>query len=855
MYIFNRITVNPQLPKRIEKLAEISNNLWWSWNTEFLRLFQKIDRDLWEQSNKNPIKFLKHVSQERLELAAKDVTFLKEYDKVVENFEGYMNSKNTWISNKYPENKNDLIAYFSAEYGLDQTIPIYSGGLGILSGDHLKSASDLGIPLVGVGLLYKHGYFKQKINGYGIQETENNGIDLYDLPINPVKDDNDEELTIFVKFPKRRLYLKVWQINVGRVKLYLLDSDIDKNHQEDRNTTLQLYGGDQEMRIRQEIVLGQGGVELLTKYLKLKPTIYHMNEGHSAFLNLEVIKNLIKEKQISFDMARDVASSKTVFTTHTPVPAGNDIFPIGLVEKYFKEFWPRLGLTREEFLKLGMKPTENLEHGFNMGILALKIAGKKNGVSKLHGEVSRELFADVWPHIAPSESPITYVTNGIHTCSWLAPRIKDLYNDYLPPYWQDKIHLQATWNKVDDIPDDRLWEAHVSRKKRLVKLIKENVTKRFLNNGVGYDQISEIVENINSKALIIGFARRFATYKRATLIFKDLTRLTQILCDENRPVILVFAGKAHPADKEGSDLIKMIHEISLMPQFKGKIFLLENYNISIARYLVSGVDVWLNNPRRPMEASGTSGEKASVNGVINFSVLDGWWAEGYDGSNGWAIGNENEYTNDEEQDKADSNSIYHTLENQIIPAYYNQDRNGMSKDWIRLMKNSIKSTAGKYSMARQVVDYVNELYIPLCNLRKKYFTNLENVINFSEWKKAIKAEWEAIAIEQGDLENVNNTKLIAGSKIKVKCYVSLGKIEESHACVQVYFGQFMENGNVKNVCTTEMKKIGEKDGKFEYEGTIELETGGNFGYTFRVMPKHEMLLDPENMNLIKWLTK
>ena len=377
MYIFNRITVNPQLPKRIEKLSEISNNLWWSWNTEFLRLFQKIDRDLWEQSNKNPIKFLKHVSQERLELAAKDITFLKEYDKVVDHYEGYMNSKNTWFSSKYPENKKDLIAYFSAEYGLDQTIPIYSGGLGILSGDHLKSASDLGIPLVGVGLLYKHGYFKQKINGYGIQETENNGIDLYDLPINPVKDDKGEDLTIFVKFPKRRLYLKVWQINVGRVKLYLLDSDIDKNHQEDRNVTLQLYGGDQEMRIRQEIVLGQGGVELLTKYLHLKPTVYHMNEGHSAFLNLEVIKNLIKEKQISFDMAKDIASSKTVFTTHTPVPAGNDIFPNALVEKYFKDFWPRLGLSREEFLKLGMKPGPDLEEGFNMGILALKIAGKK----------------------------------------------------------------------------------------------------------------------------------------------------------------------------------------------------------------------------------------------------------------------------------------------------------------------------------------------------------------------------------------------------------------------------------------------------------------------------------------------
>ena len=392
MYLFNRITVNPQLPKRIEKLSEISNNLWWSWNTEFLRLFQKIDIDLWEQSNKNPIKFLKNVSQEKLERATKDITFLKEYDKVVSNFDGYMNSKNTWFRNKYPENKNDLIAYFSAEYGLDQTIPIYSGGLGILSGDHLKSASDLGIPLVAVGLLYKQGYFRQKINGYGGQETEYNNIDLYDLPINPVKDENGNDITLYVKFPKRRIYLKVWQINVGRVKLYLLDSDIDKNHEEDRDVTSRLYGGDQEMRIRQEMVLGMAGVSFLTRGLKLNPTVYHMNEGHSAFLTLEIIKNIIREKQVSFEVAKDIASSKTVFTTHTPVPAGNDIFPVALVEKYFKEFWPRLGLTREEFLKLGMKPAEELQPGFNMGILALKIAGKKNGVSKLHGAVSRELL-------------------------------------------------------------------------------------------------------------------------------------------------------------------------------------------------------------------------------------------------------------------------------------------------------------------------------------------------------------------------------------------------------------------------------------------------------------------------------
>ena len=479
MYVFNRITVNPQLPKRIEKLSIIANNLWWSWNTEFLRLFQRIDGDLWENSNKNPIKFLKHVSQERLENVAKDVTFLKEYDKIVEDYEGYINSKNTWFNKMYPEEKEDLIAYFSAEYGLDQTIPIYSGGLGILSGDHLKSASDLGIPLVAVGLLYKNGYFNQKIDGNGNQQTEYNDIDLYDLPINPVKNELGDDLIIFVKFPKRRLYLKVWSINVGRVTLYLLDSDIEKNNPEDRDVTLRLYGGDQEMRIRQEIVLGQAGVELLTKYLHLNPTVYHMNEGHSAFLTLEIMKNIIKDKQVSFDVAKDIASSKTVFTTHTPVPAGNDIFPLDLVEKYFKDFWPRLGLTREEFLKLGMKPGKELDNGFNMGILALKIAGKKNGVSKLHGAVSRELFGEIWPNIAANEAPIGYVTNGIHTCSWLAPRMKELFNKYLIPYWQDNMYKDQVWEKIRNVPDDKIWNIHNDRKIKLLRLVKDNTYERL----------------------------------------------------------------------------------------------------------------------------------------------------------------------------------------------------------------------------------------------------------------------------------------------------------------------------------------------------------------------------------------
>ena len=854
MYIFNKITVNPQLPKRIGKLSEISNNLWWSWNTEFLRLFKIIDRDLWETCEKNPVKFLKRVSQERLEAVATNTGFLKEYDRLTKEFDDYISSKNTWFSNKYPENKKDLIAYFSAEYGLDQTIPIYSGGLGILSGDHLKSASDLGIPLVAVGLLYKNGYFHQKINGYGGQETEYNNIELSDLPINPVKDENGEDLKINVKFEKRKVYLKVWQINVGRIKLYLLDSDIDENSPEDREVTLKLYGGDQEMRIKQEIVLGMGGTNLLTRALGLNPTVYHMNEGHSAFLILELIKNIIKEKKVSFEVAKDIASSKTVFTTHTPVPAGNDIFPIGLVEKYFKEFWPRLNLDREEFLKLGMKPCAELEQGFNMGILALKVAGKKNGVSKLHGAVSRELFGDVWPEIAANESPITYVTNGIHTCSWLAPSLKELYNKYLIPYWQDNIYKDEVWENINNIPNQELWKIHQQRKQKLLDIVKESTTNRLRRSGYSYEEINDITSKLNPNALTIGFARRFATYKRATLIFRDLERITQILNNADRPIQLIFAGKAHPADKEGQDLIKRIHEISMMPQFKGKIFLLENYNIAMSRYLVSGVDVWLNNPRRPMEASGTSGQKASVNGVINFSVLDGWWAEGYNQENGWTIGTNAEFTSYEEQDDADSQSMYRTLEEKIIPTYYSKDENGISDKWMKIMKNSIISTGGKYSTSRMLVDYTNNLYMPLCNLTKKYYENIDNVAEFNLWKKNLYINWKDIKITQKN--NLNNITMDAGNNIEVKCEVQLPNIDVNNITAQCYYGKILDNGIVENVSIIPMKLSNSDDENrvYEYTTRIELKTGGNYGYTFRVMPKHEMLLDSENLNLVKWIT-
>ena len=854
-YIFNKITVKSQLPKRIGKLYDISNNMWWSWNTEFLRLFKNLDIDLWEKCEKSPIKFLKLVSQDKLEKASKDDVFLKQYDKIVNDFENYMDSKSTYFSKKYPDNKDDLIAYFSAEYGLDETMPMYAGGLGILSGDHLKSASDMGIPLVAVGLLYKKGYFHQEIDGQGKQKTVYKDIDLSYLPLKPVKDKNGDDLIITLKMPLKKLSLKAWKVEVGRVNLYLLDSDFDENVEEYRDITTTLYGGDQERRIQQEMCLGMAGVSLLEK-LGYNPSVYHMNEGHSAFLTLELIKNIIKTKEISFDLAKDIVTAKTVFTTHTPVPAGNDIFPIELVLKYFDKFWTKLGISKEKFLELGMKPNDKEKSTFNMGILALKIAGRKNGVSKLHGAVSRELFSDVWPTIPSNETPIDYVTNGVHTCSWLAPTIKDLYNEYLRPYWQDNIQDDEVWKDIYKIPNDKLWEIHMSRKEKVLKIVKESTTNRLRKANYSYEEIDKIVGGLDPNILTIGFARRFATYKRATLIFRDLERITKIFNEKNMPVQIIFAGKAHPQDTEGQELIKYIHELSLKPQFKGKVFILENYNIGMSRYLISGVDVWLNNPRRPLEASGTSGQKAAINGVINFSVLDGWWAEGYDQKNGWAIGTNAEYQSNEEQDEEDAKSLYYTLENKIIPLYYAKNEKGYSDKWLDIMKNCIVSNAGRFSTARMLQDYLQKLYIPLCNLGNKYFKDLNNVVEYEEWKNKVAKQWKNLKLKQS-ISNYNDVTIDAGNPINVECYVELPNdlIKIENVEMQVYYGKITDDGVVEDVQikTMELEKDREEN-KYKYTAKIELKSGGDYGYTFRAIPKNEMLLDWQNLNLIKWIS-
>ncbi len=853
MYLFGKINVMPKLPERISGLSELSKNLWWSWNSYSLRLYEYIDADLFNKLNKNPVKFLSQINQKKLTEISNDAEFLKEYDMVMENFHGYLNNKDTYYNKNFPNERNATIAYFSAEYGLDEILPIYAGGLGILSGDHCKSASDLGIPFVPVGLLYKDGYFNQKINRDGSETFEYTAASIEELPILPVLDDEGNELIVPVEFPGRIIYLKTWKINIGRISLYLLDSDIDLNSAIDRQLTLKLYGGNQETRISQEIILDIGGMKLL-ELLHIKPTIYHMNEGHSSFVVLEVIKKFMKEKNVSFDVAKKLASACTIFTTHTPVPAGNDIFPIELMDRYFASYSNELGISRLDFLNMGARVDGSLSGGFDMAVLALKIVGKRNGVSKLHGSVSRKLFGAIWPDVVTDEVPITHVTNGVHTCTWLAPNLKELYNAYMRPFWQEKTQDIEVWNDIDNIPDKDLWETHTIQKEKLTKMVRQNLKEQKIRNGAPIEEINDIDKMLNPSALTIGFARRFATYKRADLIFKDLERITKILNDPNRPVQIIFAGKPHPADVQGQDLVKRIYEISNMPQFKGKVILLENYNMHVARYLVSGVDVWLNNPRRPLEASGTSGEKAGLNGVVNFSILDGWWYEGFNKSNGYAIGDDTEYTNYELQDSADSISIYNILENEIIPDYYDIDSNGLSKKWLKKMKASIKSVGGMYNTNRMLCDYLNKLYIPQIRNITSSYSSIENVTSFVEWEKFVKENWSTVKIlSNGNLDEISTN---AGDEINVKCTVALGNLTPNDVLVELYFGKFDANSQLIESKYKEMELVKDvEDNCYEYSTDVTIDNGGNYGYTFRVLPKHDLLINKQDLSLVKWLEK
>ena len=705
------------IPSRLSRLEDITYNLWWSWHPEAQELFQRIDARLWEDVYHNPVLFLRQVRQKSLDLVANDPEFIRTYHEVLTKFDEYQVFDKTWFKHTYPDKANKSIAYFSAEFGLHECLPIYSGGLGVLSGDHTKEASDLGLPFIGIGFLYPQGYFKQEITPQGDQEAIYVKVRFAEVPAQPAFTDEGKEVVVSVhlparnSLPDRHVFAKVYQIQVGNVPLYLMDTDIHPNAPEDRELSARLYGGDQEMRIAQEMVLGIGGVRAL-RVLGIEPAVYHMNEGHSAFMVLERAREMV-ENGMSFAEAQQVIRKSSVFTTHTPVPAGHDAFAFHMMDRYFPDWHTKLNISRDEFLSLA-RQDQSWGPTFSMTVLALKLSAWHNGVSELHGEVSRKMWNWLWPQKKAEEVPIGYVTNGIHTETWLAPPLKALFDEYLGQNWTLNISDEAMWENIEQIPNERLWEVMNQLRSNLVDFVRLRTRQRMSRLKMDPLEIQNTIGLLNPKALTIGFARRFATYKRATLIFHDTERLKRIVYGDGlRPVQFIFSGKAHPRDEPGKNFIREVYHRSHEAGLAGHLIFLEDYDMNVARHMVAGVDVWLNSPRRPMEASGTSGQKAALNGSPNLSILDGWWAEGYNGKNGWAIGNPDlEYTDEAVQNHDDATSIYEILENKVVPTFYKRDVRGLSVEWLRIVKESIRSNAPQFSMSRMIKDYTNTLYVP-----------------------------------------------------------------------------------------------------------------------------------------------
>ncbi|MGC9398848.1 MAG: alpha-glucan family phosphorylase [Anaerolineae bacterium] len=703
--------IREKLPQRISRLEELAYNFWWTWHRPARDLFKAVDHTLWITTRHNAVRILREVPEERLARLAKDPAFLRQYDSVMMMLDKDLQNGHLWFSQTYPELYPHPVVYFSAEFGVHTSLPIYSGGLGVLSGDHTKEASDLGIPFIGIGFLYEQGYFRQRMDPNGWQEAIYPSLRAEEVALQPVLCEDETCCNVVVDVGTRQIRLQVWEVRVGRAKLYLMDANVEQNAPWDRELTARLYGGDQEMRIQQEILLGVGGVHIV-RALDIEPGVWHLNEGHSAFLVLERLREYLKAG-FSFDEAVERIRATTVFTTHTPVPAGHDTFSFGMMEKYFQHFWQEMHIGRDQFLALGSHDS-GFGPAFNMTALALRLSGESNGVSELHGEVSRQMWHSLWPEKeTPGEVPIGHVTNGVHLPSWAGSAIHHLYRKHISPDWIERQDESTLWTRVEEIPDAVLWEAHQHLKQKLFAILRERARDSRIARTASPEQLLASGIFLDPDALVIGFARRFATYKRAALIFRDMDRLKRLIHHRYRPIQIIFAGKAHPADDPGKRLLQEIYNWARDPEMGGRIAFVEDYDMHIARYLVQGVDVWLNTPRKPMEASGTSGMKAAFNGVLNLSVLDGWWAEAYNGRNGWAIQPEEAvYSSEWEQDQADAEALYKVLEEEVVPLYYQQDRDGVPRGWVEMMKESIRTVGPRFSTRRMVKEYTERYYIP-----------------------------------------------------------------------------------------------------------------------------------------------
>lgn len=845
MYFFRTITVNPSIPERISRLKELSYNLWFSWTPEALELFARINEQKWTELHHNPVKLLLQVSPEDLEKAASDQDYLSLYDKVLAQLDQYM-SADTWFKGKHAPLADKTVAYFSAEFGLHESLPIYSGGLGVLAGDHCKAASDIGLPLVGVGLLYKQGYFTQRINREGWQEALYPYQNYNEMPVKPSLDAQGREVIIPVELPGRTVQLKVWEIQVGRIKIYLLDADITLNNEQDRQLTAQLYGGDKDTRISQEMILGIGGVKAL-RQLGIHPSVWHINEGHAAFLCIERLRELV-QNGIPLNTAKETLRASTLFTTHTPVPAGHDVFDSDKVDYYLNRYYGLLGVDRQGFLNLGWDPER---HSFNMTILAMNFAAYCNGVSRLHGEVTRKMFRYLYENIPVEEVPVSSVTNGIHTLTWISKELRDLLNTYLSPDWQNQISEPMLWDAVDNIPDEELWQRHRDLKKKAFNFVRETLKQQKHRNQESVEDIDEITEYLNPEAFTIGFARRFATYKRANLLFRDRERLARLFSDPERPIQIIFAGKAHPADRPGQELIKEIYEFSQQEPFRGKIIFIENYDMNVARHMVQGVDVWLNTPRWPMEASGTSGMKAAANGVINCSVLDGWWPEAYHETNGYAIGKQTGYRTEEEQDNDDAYHLYSLLEDQIIPTYYRQQE-GYPREWIKMMKNCIKTIAPQFSTERMVKEYTDRFYTEAAQRSEKFLANHYQVATeLQDFKRYIKENWHYVTVKGVDASGMKENQLNVGDQLPLSAEVYLGPIKPQDVAVEVVHGCEGDHTLVGIKATTLQVAGQRSEGIYHYQGAFTLDQG-TCGFTVRIRPEHPLFVTKFELPLASW---
>jgi len=838
------------MPARISRLYELAYNLWWSWHPEARALYGSLDSDLWERVGHNPVRFLSEVEPQKLEIAAENTEYLQRYDNVIKDYDHYMHPRpdETWFSRTYPELVDKTIAYFSAEFGIHEALPIYSGGLGILSGDHCKEASDLGLPFVGVGFLYPQGYFRQRITREGVQEALYDKLHFSEVPAVPAVGPDGNEVVISVDLPGRRIYAKVWKLLVGRVPLYLMDTDVAPNTPSDRELSARLYGGDREMRISQEIVLGIGGVRAL-RALGINPSAWHLNEGHAAFLSLERCRELVTTG-ISFNEAREVVAANSLFTTHTPVPAGNDSFNYDLIDKYFGAYWGQLGLNRDQFMEVARE-----DHGwgpsYGMTILALKLTGHHNGVSKLHGEVSRKMWQFLWPGIDVDEVPIGYITNGVHTFSWIAPEMNALFGRYLDDDWGKYVDEQDFWDaRIPNLPDEQLWSVHRRQKELLIGYARRSLKQQHLRLGEGSLQINEFDQFLNPDALIIGFARRFATYKRAALLFRDLERLRRLLNNPERPVQIIFAGKAHPADEPGKALIEQIYRASRSEEFKGKIILLENYDIDMARYLVAGTDVWLNNPIRPYEASGTSGQKAALNGQPNCSILDGWWAEGYNGKNGWAIGEEREYHDQNAQAEADSISLYRILEEEILPSFFERGEDKVPHRWLSHMKEAIRTCTPQFSMRRMVKEYASRYYVPEIQQSQRIGeNNYEHARTLAIWKERIRNNWHHLELY---VDGRRDGQLSLGEGFDVHAWVRMDGMSPEDISIELVYGEVKDElAQAQQSLPMHFTKR-ELDGSYRYDIHLQPEESGSIAYNVRIIPAHPLLTEKYEMGLIRW---